>query len=122
MVEKEGLLKRGVDEFNRRLFFECHETLEQIWLEEEGDEKDFYQGIIQIAAGYYKMEGGGLAGAIKLLGSGLDRLLPFRPAHNGIELGDFLKNVERNLKELKAFYAAGREDVKVEAPTMSLAE
>jgi predicted metal-dependent hydrolase len=122
MAEKEELLKRGVAEFNRGLFFECHETLEQIWLEEDGDEKDFCQGLIQIAAGYYKMEGGGLAGAIKLLSSGLGRLLPFRPAHDGIELDNFLENVEKSLRKLQGLHAAGRESGEVGVPTISLAD
>ena len=43
---------KGIDEFNQQFFFECHETLEEIWLEEHGEERKFYQGIIQIAAGY----------------------------------------------------------------------
>ena len=42
---------KGIDEFNRQLFFECHETLEELWLEERGEDRKFYQGIIQIAAG-----------------------------------------------------------------------
>ena len=49
---------KGIDEFNQQLFFECHETLEEIWLEEHGEDRKFYQGIIQIAAGYYKLQQG----------------------------------------------------------------
>ncbi len=58
---------KGIDEFNQRLFFECHETLEAIWLEEHGEERRFYQGIIQIAAGYFKLEQGVPAGAHQTL-------------------------------------------------------
>ena len=25
-------LQKGIDEFNQQLFFECHETLEEIWV------------------------------------------------------------------------------------------
>jgi predicted metal-dependent hydrolase len=118
-MEKDKLLKKGVGEFNEGRFFECHETLEQIWLKEEGSEKDFYQGIIQVAAGYYKMEGGGLVGAIKLLSSGLNRLLPFRPAHQGIDLERFLRGVELGLKEIEIVHAQGGDSVSLSAPVLS---
>ena len=29
-------LLKGVEQFNSALFFECHETLEEVWLEEHG--------------------------------------------------------------------------------------
>ena len=47
-------LQKGIDEFNQGLFFECHETLEEIWQEDHGEDRLFYQWIIQIAAGYFK--------------------------------------------------------------------
>ena len=36
---------KGIDEFNEELFFECHETLEEIWLEDHGEDRKFYQGL-----------------------------------------------------------------------------
>ena len=35
--------------FNERLFFEAHEILEELWLETSGEQKLFYQGLIQCA-------------------------------------------------------------------------
>ena len=29
-------LAKGADDSSRRLFFDCHETLEELWLAEEG--------------------------------------------------------------------------------------
>lgn len=54
---------KGVDDFNHGLYFECHETLEAIRVEEHGGDREFCQGIIQIAAGYLKWERGVLPGA-----------------------------------------------------------
>ena len=34
---------KGIEEFNSGLYFECHETLEEIWLEEHGEDRKFYQ-------------------------------------------------------------------------------
>ena len=94
--------RKGIDEFNRGLFFECHETLEEIWLEEHGEEKRFYQGIIQIAAGYYKLQQGVPAGAFKLWRMGLEKIEPFGPEFHGIEIGALARAVHANLAELTA--------------------
>ncbi|MGH7844330.1 MAG: DUF309 domain-containing protein, partial [Candidatus Binatia bacterium] len=80
-VEYDGRLIKGIEEFNQGLFFECHETLEEIWLEEHGTDRDFYQGIIQIAAGYLKWEQGVLIGAIKLWRAGLKKLEGYGADH-----------------------------------------
>jgi uncharacterized protein len=87
----------GIEEFNRGLFFECHETLEAIWLEEHGEDRLFYQGIIQIAAGYYKVEQGVLIGAIKLWRMGLEKLEPYGPAHLGVDLASLVEPTKKNL-------------------------
>ncbi|HSE90084.1 MAG TPA: DUF309 domain-containing protein [Candidatus Binatia bacterium] len=98
---------KGIDEFNQGLFFECHETLEEIWLEEHGEERRFYQGIIQIAAGYFKWEQGVPAGAIKLWHSGLEKLEPYGPVYLGINVESFVQAVKENLAELEAVRQKG---------------
>ena len=91
---------KGIQEFNDGLFFECHETLEEIWLEDHGEDRKFYQGIIQIAAGYYKLEQGVPAGALKLWRMGVEKLAPYSPAHLGISVDALIEAVEANLSEL----------------------
>src|ERR1041384_2087403 len=71
---------KGIEEFNQQLFFESHETLEEIWLEDHGPDRLFYQGIIQIAAGYFKLEQKVPAGALKLWRTGLAKSQPHGPA------------------------------------------
>src|SRR3990167_11427549 len=82
---------KGVNEFNQRLFFECHETLEEVWWEEHGEDRLFYQGIIQIAVGYLKLEEGVLIGSIKLWRSGLEKLAAYPPVHMGGKLDSFIR-------------------------------
>lgn len=93
---------KGIDEFNQGLFFECHETLEEIWLEEHGDDRKFYQAIIQIAAGYFKLEQGVPAGAIKLWRTGLEKLEPYRPVYLGINADALGEAVKGQLQQLEA--------------------
>jgi predicted metal-dependent hydrolase len=93
---------KGIDEFNQQLFFECHETLEELWLEEHGEDRKFYQAIIQIAAGYYKLQQGVPVGSIKLWHMGLDKLAAYRPIFLGVNVDRLIDEVKKNLAELEA--------------------
>lgn len=110
---------QGVDHFNRGLFFECHEILEELWIEENGADRDFYQGLIQIAAGYFKWEQGVPAGTVKLLRSGLGKISRFQPWHLGVDVGSFVAGVTADLAAVEA--AEGGKSPSLNAPPLSLA-
>ena len=93
---------KGIDEFNQQLFFECHETLEEIWLEEHGEDRKFYQGIIQIAAGYYKLQQGVPVGALKLWRTGIEKVAPYGPVYLGVNVESLVVAVRANLAQLEA--------------------
>jgi predicted metal-dependent hydrolase len=112
-------LAKGIDEFNERLFFECHETLEEIWLEEHGEDRLFYQGLIQVAAGYLKWEQGVLIGAIKLWHRGLEKLDGYPAIHLGVDLGSFTHEVKAHLAVVEAAHARGENAVKLAVPILS---
>ncbi|MEK6562692.1 MAG: DUF309 domain-containing protein, partial [Candidatus Binatota bacterium] len=103
-----------------RLFFECHETLEEVWWEEHGEDRLFYQGIIQIAVGYLKLEEGVLIGSIKLWRSGLEKLAAYPPVHMGVKLDSLIQEVKANLKEVEIAYAKGGDSPKIHVPQLSL--
>lgn len=109
---------KGIDEFNQRLFFECHETLEEIWLEEHGEDRKFYQGIIQIAAGYFKWEQSVPVGAIKLWRSGLEKIEAYAPVHLGVNVESFAEAVKENLAELEAAQRKGGDCPSLNVPTL----
>lgn len=67
-------LRRGAALFDAHLYFECHEYLEGIWLEEQGDRRRVLQGLIQLAVGFHHAEARNDTGAVELLRRGLDRL------------------------------------------------
>jgi predicted metal-dependent hydrolase len=111
-------LQKGIDEFNQGLFFECHETLEEIWQEDHGEDRLFYQGIIQIAAGYFKWQQGVPAGALKLWRTGLDKIAPYGANHLGIAIGPFAEIVKANLQKLEAAQQRGGEPASLDIPTL----
>lgn len=69
-----GQLLQGIREFNRRDWFECHETVEDLWIGAEGEVRDFYQGIIQIAVALHHWQNGNFGGAVSLLKGGAGHL------------------------------------------------
>lgn len=85
---KRETFARGIACFNRRQFFTCHELLEEIWLAESSEEKPFYQGLIQAAAGFHHYQNGNLTGAHSLLRQGLEKLAAYPPDYHGIDLAD----------------------------------
>ena len=109
---------KGIEEFNDGLYFECHETLEEIWLEEHGEDRGFYQGLIQIAAGYFKLQQGVPTGAVKLWRMGLEKIERYGVSYQGIELETFTGSVRANLANLEAALQGGGAAPALEAPTI----
>jgi hypothetical protein len=67
----------AVDLFNDGEYFECHEVIEDFWRPlPVGDEKSFYQGILQVGVGFYHCQKNNWRGAKNLLAHGLERLSP----------------------------------------------
>jgi len=101
-------LARGRAFFNARLFWEAHEAWEAAWMEEEGDARLFLQGLIQVAAGYYKaFVQSQPVGCVKLLGTGLEKLRPLDGRFGGIALAAFVAQVERTLVSAREWQAGG---------------
>jgi predicted metal-dependent hydrolase len=87
-------------EFNQCDWFECHETLEKLWLEETGEMRDFYQGILQIAAALHHWRKGNFNGAVTLLARGVSYLRRVRPVCRGVDLSGFISDTEATLDAL----------------------
>ncbi len=77
-------LKIAVAIWNRHLFFETHEYLEQHWMTADGEEKKLLQAIIRAAGAYVHLEQGNLVGARRIADKAVcvlekqqDRLAPY---------------------------------------------
>jgi len=90
-----GELLRAMGEFNRGDWFECHETLEDLWVGSEGEIRDFYQGLLQIAVGLHHWRGGNFGGAVHLLASGSDKLRRVSPVCQRIAVADMVAAADR---------------------------
>lgn len=84
------LLVRASELFNDKLYFECHDFLEEAWADERGEEKDFLQGLISISVGMYHVAAGNHQGAVNLLERGVSRLQTFSPERGGLDVASLL--------------------------------
>jgi predicted metal-dependent hydrolase len=83
-------LEKGIREFNESDFFQAHDTLEDVWMDVRGQERLFFQGLIQVSVGFYHLTCGNFAGAEHLLTRGVRKLEEFLPAHRGLDVGDLV--------------------------------
>ena len=99
--ELPGLVLEGIEEFNRGEFFECHEYLEEAWMQESGRVRYLYQGILQVGVGFYHLQNGNWRGATGLLRNGTIRLKEFEPATLGVDVAKLVRESELCLQELQ---------------------
>jgi hypothetical protein len=94
-------LVKGIEEFNCREFYQCHETLEELWRAYDRPERECIQGIIQIAVGYYHHLRDNRVGALKLLRRGLGRIQMFQPSCLGVDTNALALAVDEDLQRLQ---------------------
>jgi predicted metal-dependent hydrolase len=92
---------QAVDQFNQRQFYDCHDTLEALWMEALEPDKRFYQGILQIAVGLYHLGNENWRGAVILMGEGLNRLRDYQPDYGNVDVEKFLSQIAQLLKILQ---------------------
>lgn len=100
--EADRLFREGVALFNGVRYWHAHEAWETLWRAAPDAERDFYQGLIQIAAGLLHLQRRNARGARNKLGEGLARLRPYEPAHHGIFVSELMGEAERLLGDLRA--------------------
>ncbi len=91
----------GVEQFNQQQFYDCHDTLEAIWIEAETSDKNFYQGILQVAVALYHLRNHNWRGAVTLMGEGINRLRHYQPEHHTIDVEAFLDETIALLQQLQ---------------------
>jgi uncharacterized protein len=118
-----GEFYKAVDEFNDRYYFESHETLEDLWMVTPWPDRQFFQGIIQLAAAFVHFVRGEYPGIIKLLDGAAEKLTEFAPDHFGVDVTGLLEGIGRARSELMALGEEGfREWDEARVPVIVLRE
>ena len=79
-------LERGIELFNEARFMEAYEVWEDQWTQDASDGTDLLQGLLQLAVGLAKLQGGNPQGTKKLLEQGIKQLEPYRPEAYDIDI------------------------------------
>ncbi len=89
----------GLELFNKKEYFECHEVIEDLWLKTPSEDRyrDLYKGVIQAAASLYQHGRKIDSGAKGLYQSSVAYLEKYSPKALGL-------NVDKLIKEMNAFY------------------
>jgi predicted metal-dependent hydrolase len=99
-AEHDRLFRQAVALFNGVRYWHAHESWETIWRAADDDERDFYQGLIQVAAGLLHLQRRNMRGARNKLREGLEKLEPYKPAHHGIFVSELIGEARRLLDDL----------------------
>lgn len=91
----------AINKFNEKNFFECHEILEDIWFDTHDDSKDFYQGLLHIAVGFYHLtKKNNSKGTVLQLNKAQSKLNSYEKDYNGIDIEKLLKQITTINKNL----------------------
>jgi predicted metal-dependent hydrolase len=105
-TEEAEAFRRGVEQFNAGLYFECHDTLEDVWSGIRGPARDFFQGLIQVSVACYHLTGGNPAGAESMIRRALKRFEPYPDLYFGFDLGAQRAELNGRLRDI----ASGAKD------------
>ena len=100
--DADELFRRGVSLFNGVRYWHAHEAWETLWRAAPDEERDFYQGLIQLAAGLLHLQRRNRRGARNKLSEGVAKLKRFQPAHHGIFVDELIGRAERILEDIDA--------------------
>jgi uncharacterized protein len=88
-------LREGVDLFNQRRFFECHEVLEELYQETEVAHKPFIEGLIQLAVAFRVFcEFGDVRGPVRMIRQALVRFENYQPGFLQVRVHEMTEALE----------------------------
>lgn len=82
------LFQHGLELINQGSYFHAHDVLEEVWKEVRGDNRLFYQGVVQVAIAMHHFSKANMAGAQSVLAKARKNLEPYPSGFAGIDLGD----------------------------------
>jgi predicted metal-dependent hydrolase len=89
--------------FNRQLFFEAHEVLEELWLaHRDGPNYAFYKGLIQLAGAFVHLQKNRLRPAAALFRLADANLRKYPPVYEQLDLAEVLALIHAWLERLES--------------------
>ncbi|MFK7804268.1 MAG: DUF309 domain-containing protein [Anaerolineae bacterium] len=95
------LALKGLELFNKKEYFDCHEELEHAWNADKGPARELYRGVLQVAVAYLQIERGNYNGAIKMLMRVKQWLDPLPDTCRGIDVSKLRQDADAVYQQLK---------------------
>ena len=93
MTKEDILFQKGIDEFNKRCFYDAHEYWEELWLDYKLKDATFIQGLIQLAVSYFHLFNNNLNGARSMIHKCLGKFQDIETAR-GLDINELKKQIE----------------------------
>lgn len=94
-------LELAIDLFNRGEFYACHDVPEDLRVNETGEIRELYQGILQISVAMYHYSNADRNSAASLVRKGICHLEPFDPDALGINMKSRITDCRGILQKLE---------------------
>ncbi len=91
---------KGIEHFNKREFFDAHETWEDLWNDEHGEAHAFVQGLIQFATSLHHFEAHNLKGTKLLYEAGVELLRPYGNEYWGLPVKKLIDDMTACVKDV----------------------
>lgn len=87
---------KGLELFNHGEYYECHEVIEDLWLETDKKDpyRDLYKGVIQAAAAVYQFQRTINSGALGLYRSSVEYLDKYQPETLGLDVTTLINQMK----------------------------
>lgn len=93
--------RKGLELFNAGEYYDCHEELEHAWMEDQGDGRNLYKGVLQVGVAYLQIERGNYNGAVKMLMRVKQWLDPLPAICRGIDIAALRSDASVVYEELR---------------------
>jgi len=93
--------KEGLRLFNAGEYFEAHEALELAWREETGQVRRLYQGILETAVTYLRIQRGNYVGAVKVYDRSRKWLRDWPDVCCGVNVSQLRADLDRVMAEVQ---------------------
>jgi uncharacterized protein len=89
--------------FNRQLFYEAHDVLEELWLDDrKGPNDAFYKGLIQLAGAFVHLQKNRVRPSAALLKLARANLEKYPAVHQHLNVGQVLKVIHEWLELIES--------------------
>ena len=92
---------KGFELFNAGRYWHAHEALEEAWLEEAGEVRNLYRGILQAGVVYLHVTRSNYRGVVKVYQRSTRWLDPFPDRCRGVDVGRLKSDLERVFSETR---------------------